>query len=174
MGELLAKEVEEFLSGPVLVAHRERVRRGHLRVGGDIPFGPAQQVYRAMSDPVRDSGLLLKQMLRETGLLVDGDVVASSDVPTTTRLLADTQGLALSEQWGRMLRYSNNYIADVLTLDAAAESGAAPTQLSAAASILSDFVARLSGSAGGPPLLHSGSGLTPASSDHFITLGLQS
>jgi D-alanyl-D-alanine carboxypeptidase/D-alanyl-D-alanine-endopeptidase (penicillin-binding protein 4) len=148
----------------------------HLRIGGDIPSGPAQQVYRAMSDPVRGSGLLLKQMLRETGLAIDGDVVTGTDLPTTTRLLADVQGLALSEQLGRMLRYSNNYIADVLTLDAAAESGTAPTQLSGAASILSDFVAKLSQPAGRPPLLHSGSGLTPenALSAHDLTTVLAS
>jgi serine-type D-Ala-D-Ala carboxypeptidase/endopeptidase (penicillin-binding protein 4) len=132
-----------------------------LRVGGDIPAGPAQQDYRAMSDPVRGSGLLLKEMLREIGLRIDGEVVLGTAAPAaTTRVLADTQGLALNEQLGRMLRYSNNYIADVLTLDAAAEMGAVPTQLSGAAQVLSNFVTGL-GQRGGPPLLHSGSGLTP-------------
>jgi len=133
-----------------------------LRVGGDIPMGPAQQDYRAMSDPVRGSGLLLKEMLREIGLRVDGEVVLETTAPAPTfRVLADTQGLALNEQLGRMLRYSNNYIADVLTLDAAADMGGSPTQLSDAAQVLSNFVTQLGHTGGLPPLLHSGSGLTP-------------
>jgi serine-type D-Ala-D-Ala carboxypeptidase/endopeptidase (penicillin-binding protein 4) len=133
-----------------------------LRVGGDIPVGPAQQDYRAMSDPVRGSGLLLKEMLREIGLRVDGEVVLETTAPAPTfRVLADTQGLALNEQLGRMLRYSNNYIADVLTLDAAADMGGSPTQLSDAAQVLSNFVTQLGHTGGLPPLLHSGSGLTP-------------
>lgn len=131
----------------------------HLRVGGDIPAGVTQQVYRAMSDPLRGSGLLLREMLRELGVPVSGEVVTGVEIPSTAQPLADIQGLSLGEQLGRMLRYSNNYIADVLTLDLAAEtSGSSPTQLAAAATGLSDFVARLGSP---PPLLHSGSGLTP-------------
>ncbi len=134
-----------------------------LRVGGDIPSGPAQQLYRAMSDPVLGAGLLLKEMLRELGVSMTGEVVtAVAAPPATARMLADVQGLPLGEQLGRMLRYSNNYIADVLTLDLAAEvSGTSPAQLSTAATVLSDFLARLETPAGPTALLHSGSGLTP-------------
>jgi D-alanyl-D-alanine carboxypeptidase/D-alanyl-D-alanine-endopeptidase (penicillin-binding protein 4) len=134
-----------------------------LRVGGDIPSGPAQQLYRAMSDPVLGAGRLLKEMLRELGVSMTGEVVtAVAAPPATARMLADVQGLPLGEQLGRMLRYSNNYIADVLTLDLAAEvSGTSPAQLSTAATVLSDFLARLEAPAGPSALLHSGSGLTP-------------
>jgi D-alanyl-D-alanine carboxypeptidase/D-alanyl-D-alanine-endopeptidase (penicillin-binding protein 4) len=132
----------------------------HLRAGGDIPAGATQQVYRAMSDPVRGSGLLLREMLRELGVPVTGEVVTGLNIPPPTAyLLGDIQGLSLGEQLGRMLRYSNNYIADVLTLDLAAEvSGGSPTQLAVAATGLSDFLAKLGSPA---PLLRSGSGLTP-------------
>ncbi|HEY4342477.1 MAG TPA: D-alanyl-D-alanine carboxypeptidase/D-alanyl-D-alanine-endopeptidase [Steroidobacteraceae bacterium] len=135
----------------------------HLRVGGDIPAGPVQQLYRAMADPVRGAGLLFKEMLRELGVTVTGEVVAGAEAPpATAHALADVEGLPLGEQLGRMLRFSNNYIADVLTLDLAAEaSGTAPGQLSTAATVLTDFVARLETPAAPAPLLHSGSGLTP-------------
>lgn len=135
----------------------------HLRVGGDIPAGPTQQLYRAMSDPVLGAGLLLKQMLRELGVTVTGEVASGvAAPPATARTLADVQGLPLGEQLGRMLRYSNNYIADVLTLDLAAEiSGTAPAQLSTAAAVLTDFLAGLQTPADPTALLHSGSGLTP-------------
>ncbi len=132
----------------------------HLRVGGDIPAGATQQIYRAMSDPVRGSGLLLREMLREVGVPVTGEVVTGlNPPPPAAYLLADIQGLSLGEQLGRMLRFSNNYIADVLTLDLAAEvSGSSPTQLAVAATGLSDFLAKLGSP---PPVLRSGSGLTP-------------
>jgi D-alanyl-D-alanine carboxypeptidase/D-alanyl-D-alanine-endopeptidase (penicillin-binding protein 4) len=135
----------------------------HLRVGGDIPSGPAQQLYRAMSDPVLGAGLLLKEMLHELGVSMTGEVVSAVEAPpATARMLADVQGLPLGEQLGRMLRYSNNYIADVLTLDLAAEvAGTSPAQLSTAATVLSDFLAGLETPAGPTALLHSGSGLTP-------------
>jgi D-alanyl-D-alanine carboxypeptidase/D-alanyl-D-alanine-endopeptidase (penicillin-binding protein 4) len=136
----------------------------HLRVGGDIPSGPPQQLYRAMSDPVRGAGLLFKQLLREAGIAVTGEVVTGLDAPppATLRALGDVEGLPLGEQLGRMLRFSNNYIADVLTLDLAAEvSGGTPTQLSQAATVLTDFTLSLETPAAPTPLLHSGSGLTP-------------
>jgi D-alanyl-D-alanine carboxypeptidase/D-alanyl-D-alanine-endopeptidase (penicillin-binding protein 4) len=135
----------------------------HLRVGGDIPSGPAQQLYRAMSDPPLGAGLLLKEMLRELGVSMTGEVAtAGAPPPATALVLAEVQGLPLGEQLGRMLRYSNNYIADVLTLDLAAEvAGNSPTQLSSAATVLSDFLAGLETANGPTALLHSGSGLTP-------------
>ena len=135
----------------------------HLRVGGDIPAGTAQQVYRAMSDPVRGSGLLLREMLHELGVQGLGEVVIGSAAPPNAApVLADVQGLSLGEQLGRMLRYSNNYIADVLTLDLAAEvSGGAATPLSTAATGLADFLGKLAAVPAPGPLLHSGSGLTP-------------
>ena len=163
-----------------------------LRVGGDVPEGEPQQLYRAMSDPVLGAGLLLKEMLRELGVNVAGGVVTTNNPPLPSAYaLAQTSGLALSEQLGRMLRYSNNYIADVLTLDLAAEHAPQPPdRLAQAASVLSAFVATLprtrgeggahaaaaqtgigativgNGPAGSattvdPPPLYSGSGLTP-------------
>jgi D-alanyl-D-alanine carboxypeptidase/D-alanyl-D-alanine-endopeptidase (penicillin-binding protein 4) len=142
---------------------RETDAKGdHLKVSGDLPAGPTQQLYRAMSDPARGSGLLLREMLHELGVQV-GEVVTASEIPPpSARQLADVQGLALSEQLGRMLRYSNNYIADVLTLDLAADiSGGSPSQLSTAGMELSEFLNRLEPGAGAATLIHSGSGLTP-------------
>ncbi len=141
-----------------------------LRVGGDIAAGDPQELYRAMSDPAHGTGLLLREMLREIGVTVSGEVVVSTEVPVRTSLLAHTDGLMLSELLDRMLRYSNNYIADVLTLDLAADTQSMPpATLAAAGGVLSDFVGAALAGAGHPrgcisdtpPLLHSGSGLTP-------------
>jgi len=154
-----------------------------LRVGGDIPEGEPQQLYRSMSDPVRGVGLLLREMLSELGVSIGGEVLTTNSPPLPSAyVLAETSGLSLSEQLGRMLRYSNNYIADVLTLDLAAEQAPQPPdRLAQAAVVLSQFVAALPRAArtaphaapDDPPPLYSGSGLTPEnllSADDLVAL----
>jgi D-alanyl-D-alanine carboxypeptidase/D-alanyl-D-alanine-endopeptidase (penicillin-binding protein 4) len=136
-----------------------------LQVGGDIPVGDDQQVYRSMSNPALGVGLLLKETLREIGVQVQGSVlVHDSRPPETAYLLADVEGLSLREQLWRMLRFSNNYMADVLTMDMAASvDDRPPDALAAAGRLLSDFVQRVQARDRpvlvAPPL-YSGSGLT--------------
>lgn len=138
-----------------------------LHVGGDVPAGDPVRLYRAMSDPARGVGMLLEEALREIGVAIDGPIVVSAaPLPGQVAILAETQGLALREQLGRMLRFSNNYIADVLTLDLAAQLSEQPVaRLSDAGQVLSDFLAQLEPptptTAMSRPLIVSGSGLTP-------------
>jgi D-alanyl-D-alanine carboxypeptidase/D-alanyl-D-alanine-endopeptidase (penicillin-binding protein 4) len=149
----------------------ERVTRGGadvLRVGGDVPMDRGQELYRSMSNPANGVGLLFREILREIGIRIDGAVqITASTSPANLEILAEYEGLSLREQLGRMLRFSNNYIADVLTLNLAAElSGQAPAQLSTASNVLVDFVTRAQRSVQlakpeTPPSIFSGSGLTP-------------
>ncbi len=138
-----------------------------LHVGGDVPVGDPQRVYRAMSDPAQGVGLLLEQALREIGVHIDGPVVVRSEpLQPGATVIAEADGLPLREQLERMLRFSNNYVADVLTLDLAATvSERRPVRLSDAAGLLSDFLARLRypgrRAPNEPPVILSGSGLTP-------------
>lgn len=138
-----------------------------LRVGGQMPIGTRERVYRAMSNPAMGVGLLLRESLREVGVSMPGDVVVTQGaLPSGVFTLAQTEGLVLREQLGRMLRFSNNYIADVLTFDLAADmTGKPPTGLADASKGLSDFVLRAlraqSHARASAPLLTSGSGLTP-------------
>ena len=137
-----------------------------IRVGGTIPAGAGQSVYRAMSDPALGTGLLMSETLREIGINVTGPVTVNhGDLPQNAYVMASTDGYSLKEQLGRMLRFSNNYIADVLTLNIAAVSGKSPATLADAGTALSNYVASVQ--KGGrrakssPPRLWSGSGLTP-------------
>jgi serine-type D-Ala-D-Ala carboxypeptidase/endopeptidase (penicillin-binding protein 4) len=150
-----------------LKVERDTDRDGdRLRVGGDIPLGGEQRVYRAMSDSARGVGLLFDEVLRELGISPPGSMaVTDEQPPASAYALAQTEGLTLREQLGRMLRFSNNYIADVLTMDLAASmTGAAPPNLPAATQVLTQFMARVQHAT--PlaerelPLLLSGSGLT--------------
>jgi len=137
-----------------------------LQVGGDVPMGDDQTVYRSMSNPSLGVGLLLKETLREIGVEVAGPVVVRADRPPAGSYpLADVEGLSLREQLGRMLRFSNNYIADVLTMDMAASVDDHPPQaLASAGKLLSDFVQRVQAryrpDSPVPPPIYSGSGLT--------------
>jgi serine-type D-Ala-D-Ala carboxypeptidase/endopeptidase (penicillin-binding protein 4) len=148
----------------------ERVTDGsgdRLRMGGDVPSGDPQRIYRAMSDPALGVGLLLGESLREIGISVGGPVVVGADpLPGGIEVLASTEGLTLREQLGRMLRFSNNYIADVLALDLAASLSEQPNlRLSDAGRTVADFLTGLAPLGERPPaatpILLSGSGLTP-------------
>jgi len=137
-----------------------------LRIGGTIEEGTTQIVYRAMSDPARGAGLLLRASLIDMGISIAGSVAVEDGAPPAAAyMVAKAQGLSLKEQLGRMLRFSNNYIADVLTLTMAAEVGDKPMSLSDASRTLSKFMVRTQGrqkrNGFTPPLLMSGSGLTP-------------
>lgn len=151
-----------------------------LRIGGTIDAGDAQTVYRAMSDPAHGVGLLLGASFEDMGIKVAGPIAVEIGAPPATAFeVGHTEGLALKEQLGRMLRFSNNYIADVLTLTLAADlDDAAPASLSDAAKKLSTFVMRTQVQEKGaarlvPPTLASGSGLTPEnelSADDLVRL----
>lgn len=138
-----------------------------LRVGGDVPLGGNVNLFRAMGDPALGTGLMLREVLREIGVTVTGSVdVVHTAPPINAYPLATNEGLSLKEQLGRMLRFSNNYVADMLTLNlAAVQRAQAPAQLSDAGRALSDYVLRIktAGKTGKltPPVIYSGSGLTP-------------
>jgi D-alanyl-D-alanine carboxypeptidase/D-alanyl-D-alanine-endopeptidase (penicillin-binding protein 4) len=150
-----------------LRVERETTAEGDsLRVDGDVPIGGEQRVYRAMSDAARGVGMLLAETLREVGITLAGPIVVTEEPPPANALaLATTEGLTVNEQLGRMLRFSNNYIADVLTMDLAAGTmERPPSDLAAAAQVLTQFMARVQRAAQPserqPPAIFSGSGLT--------------
>jgi D-alanyl-D-alanine carboxypeptidase/D-alanyl-D-alanine-endopeptidase (penicillin-binding protein 4) len=165
----ISGDVKTLAAGSRTTLSVERSSGEHgdaLRVGGAVPMGGEERVWRAMSDSAQGVGLLLVETLRELGVTVNGPIrVTEQSPPERARELAATEGLTLREQLGRMLRFSNNYIADVLTMDlAASKASSAPIDLDAAAQVLTQFMSALptaKSAAGQPPLqLFSGSGLT--------------
>jgi serine-type D-Ala-D-Ala carboxypeptidase/endopeptidase (penicillin-binding protein 4) len=137
-----------------------------LVVGGSVTAGPERQLHRAMSDPAAGAVMLLRSVLTQMGISVSGKTAAvPGAVASATELLASTDGLQLQEQVGRMMRYSNNYIADVLTMDIAVKRGTTPRTLAAAAQQLAGTTRDVSITPGSstpamPATLASGSGLT--------------
>ncbi len=137
-----------------------------LVVGGTVAAGPERQLHRAMSDPAAGTGMLLRSVLMQLGISIAGKTeVTPGVVDSATQLLASVEGLQLQEQVGRMMRYSNNYIADVLTMDVAVKRGSGARTLAEAAQQLVGGTRDVSitPDAAAPALLASGSGLTTES-----------
>lgn len=137
-----------------------------IRVGGTIPAGAGQSVYRAMSNPALGAGLLMAETLREIGIQISGPVsVSHAGLPKDSYAMASVDGYSLKEQLARMLRFSNNFIADVLTLNIAAARGRMPMTLADAGETLANYMtlAQKNGvrSTSTSPRIWSGSGLTP-------------
>ena len=135
-------------------------------VRGTVPLdsGP-QRIYRAVSHPDRYAGQLLRAFLQQAGIVVAGHIAVSSDAARGTSL-AMVRGHTLAEIVHGMLLYSNNFIADMLTLDLAADSGQMrPFTLAQAGAVLVHSSAAAHGMLGGdtPPQLLSGSGLSTGS-----------
>jgi serine-type D-Ala-D-Ala carboxypeptidase/endopeptidase (penicillin-binding protein 4) len=154
--------------GAALRVDRTTDERGdRIAVSGSIAAGTERQVHRAMSDSAAGAGIILRSILQQTGVPVDG-VVDTTALATAgaNQILASVDGLPLQEQIGRMMRYSNNYIADVLTMSVALERNRrAPASLADAATILVQLVrsAGVAETGGDAPILESGSGLTTSS-----------
>jgi serine-type D-Ala-D-Ala carboxypeptidase/endopeptidase (penicillin-binding protein 4) len=160
------KTVAESARQTVWIERETTAEGDALRVGGNVPMGNDQHIWRAMSDSSRGVGLLLIETLHELGITVSGPVTVSEQpLSPNARELAATEGLTLREQLGRMLRFSNNYIADVLTMDlAASATSVPPSDLSSASQVLTQFMSRVTHGAPStdqqPLALFSGSGLT--------------
>jgi D-alanyl-D-alanine carboxypeptidase/D-alanyl-D-alanine-endopeptidase (penicillin-binding protein 4) len=153
-------------SGSIRVERTTGPNGDRLSVGGTITLGEIRQVHRAMSDPAAGAGLILRSILLQTGIVVDGPVeTLANAVPNATVVLARVEGLQLQEQVGRMMRWSSNYIADVLTMGVALERNGKAAQSLAEAS--AELVKLVRGSSTTPasaeadaPIVLSGSGLT--------------
>lgn len=138
-----------------------------LRDSGDVMVVSGQistnarprSVYRASSDPARQSAATLLAMLDQAGIGVrDGTGVAVTEPPAEARALAEVESEPLQEQLLRTLNHSNNFMADQLALNLVESPRASLEQ---AGGVLEAFVAGLPDH--GPVTLRSGSGLTPES-----------
>ncbi len=142
-----------------------------LHLGGTVAAGlPVGRYYVAASDPARMTGSLLRVLLAAQGVKVAGRVVVVSQAPPDLVPLASVNGATLAHELSLMLHYSNDYMADVLALDLARDriAGTDPPQLAQAGAELERFATVLAHRAhlpGGvpatPPVIASGSGLTP-------------
>lgn len=138
----------------------ERVTRDGadtLVVDGQVALhGNPYPIYRSSSDPGYQTGRTLLALLEQNGVAVSGGYTTSdTPPPSTARRLAAIDGKPLQELLLRTLNYSNNFMADMLSLNLVDQPHASLEQ---AGNEIEKFAERLPGH--GPLTLHSGSGLT--------------
>ena len=142
-----------------------------LHAYGQVPSnGGPYHIYRAVSDPAMHTGRVIAALLADAGIELEGTVqVSYTPVQGKLRELADYHGEEMGQILRSMMLYSNNYMADLLTLHQAHKGDPRPVTLPDAGERLENFVrdvqadapAWLKTSANAPGLvLHSGSGLT--------------
>ena len=106
--------------GGSLTAHVERVGNT-LRVSGKIPTSVSEKAfYKNVSDPVLWSGHNLVQFLKQRGVAVKGGVKAGM-APKDAAVLAKAESKPLGEMVQDMMKFSNNYVAEMLVKNLAAE-----------------------------------------------------
>ncbi len=104
---------------------------GQVIVNGSIGVGHDEVVaYKNVDDPVDWSGRNLIFFLQQRGISVSGQVKAGKK-PSSARLLAKADSKPLSQNIADMLKFSNNYVAEMLAKDLAAQNGTVPATLSA-------------------------------------------
>ncbi len=103
-----------------LSASRTRARGfDEIRVSGSISQADfPQRVYRSVSDADEYSGSVFSEFLREAGVRVKGKTIISHDAPSSKWApVAEVEGFPLDWQLRGLFKVSNNFIADMLTIN---------------------------------------------------------
>ncbi len=148
-----------------LTAHRVSGRQGtRITVNGAIARrSPPHHLYVAAGRPGRLAARLFRGLLRRVGVHVPAGFARRPHLPPGARLLVAVRGESLARILHAMVAYSNNVIADLLTLDwARSVRGHPPASLDEASRTLARSLAPLLLRYGArrPPRLLSGSGLS--------------
>lgn len=107
-------------SSAIYSVHRITENGEHiLKVGGQVPLGKGPfHVQRSVAYPSRYTASVLARMLADGGVRVQGTTRVKSDpAAPQARTLVEIESPALAAQLRKMMTFSNNYMADTLTLD---------------------------------------------------------
>jgi len=109
-----------------------------VRVAGTIGIGqPEVVVFKNIDDPVEWSGRNLIFFLGQRGITVTGKVKAGRK-SENAKLLAKSESKPVSLHVADMMKFSNNYVAEMLTKNLAAQAGSVPATLDAGMKIIRD------------------------------------
>ena len=135
-----------------------RAGKDILQLSGQLAQGTSEQrVYRASSSPAGQSLVTLQQLLGQSGIRVtQGGRVTQAQPPATAHAVAHVESMALQAELMDMLAYSNNFMADSMTM---ALSPSFPASLDKGCGVIQQLVGTIPDH--GPLVLRSGSGLTP-------------
>lgn len=98
-------------------------------VRGTIGIGSPEYVsYKNIDDPVDWSGRNLNFFLGQRGIAVSGKVKSGAK-PEGAKLAAKADSKPMSQHVSDMMKFSNNYVAEMLTKNLAAQAGRVPANL---------------------------------------------
>lgn len=109
---------------------------GRVVVRGAIGIEhPEQAVFKNIDDPADWAGRGLQAFLSQRGIRVSGTVKMGKR-PETAKLYAKADSRPLSSSVTDMMKFSNNYVAEMLTKNLAAQNGTVPATLEAGMKII--------------------------------------
>lgn len=107
-----------------------------IHVSGQIGVEANEFVaYKNITAPDRWSGINLIQFLAQRGIKVKGEVKIGT-APKEARLLARAESKPVAALVSDMLKFSNNFVAEMLVKNLAAESGRSPATLAAGVGLI--------------------------------------
>ncbi len=100
-----------------------------ITINGSLALDqPEAVIYKSISQPDQWSGYILVEFLRQRGIAVKGKV-KTGVTPTNASSLAMTESHSLATVASDMAKWSNNYVAEMLVKNLAAESGEKPATM---------------------------------------------
>lgn len=120
--------------------HASRLEDGTILVDGKMPESvPEFVIYKGITDPVSWSGEALRAFLQQRGIAVTGTVKAGK-TPANAELLAKMDSQPVSSLVIDMMKFSNNYVAEMLTKGLAAKFVKQPASLEDGVKVITDTV----------------------------------
>ena len=100
-----------------------------ITVSGDVKLGADEKpYYKNVADPIQWTGENLKSFLLQRGIVVKGKV-SEQKVPSDAVLVAESESKSVDSVLSDMNKFSNNFVAEMLTKNLAAISGEQPATL---------------------------------------------
>ncbi len=107
-----------------------------ITVSGELSSHATEKAYfKNVSDPINWFGENLKSFLAQRGISVKGKIKAGK-VPASARSVALVESKTLSSILSDMDKFSNNFVAEMLTKNLAAYSGESPAKLSTGVNLI--------------------------------------
>ncbi len=119
-----------------------RVQGNTIYVTGSIGEGVSEVVrYKSILNPAMWAGNNLKEFLSQRGIQVKGEVRLGG-MPKNAKILAEAKGKTMSETVSDMMKYSNNYVAEMLTKNLAAEFSKQPATMKDGVNVIVDLISQ--------------------------------
>jgi serine-type D-Ala-D-Ala carboxypeptidase/endopeptidase (penicillin-binding protein 4) len=103
---------------------------------------PEKAYFKNVSDPIKWFGENLKSFLNQRGVSIKGKIKAGK-VPSSARSVAVVESKPLTSVLADMNKFSNNFVAEMLTKNLSAYSGESPAKLSTGVSLIKSELKKL-------------------------------